>query len=88
MSYYGKGAETSSISSEDYTDALLDASHKRKVTNQRLEKLERQVNALATTVNLMLSVMDAEARMKGGIDRIEEGSDYRTSNDCPDYLRS
>ena len=88
MSYYGKGAETSSVSAEDYEDALLDASRKRKKHNQRIEKLERQVNALAKTVNLILSVMDAEARMKRGIDRIEETPDYRTTNDCPDYLKS
>ena len=88
MSYYGKGAETSSISSEDHADALLDGSRKRKVLNKRVEKLERQVNALAATVNIMLSIMDAEARMKGGIDRVEEDSDFRTTNNCPDYLRS
>lgn len=80
MSYYGKGAETEPLSAEDHADALLDGSRKRKVLNRRVEKLESQVNALSTTVNLMLSVMDAEARMKGGIDRIEEVSDYRTPN--------
>jgi len=26
--------------------------------------------------------------MKQGIDRIEETPDYRTTNDCPDYLKS
>lgn len=64
-----------STSIEDHEDAQQFESRKRKQISNRVATLERRVGALATTVNLMLSVMDAEARMKGGIDRLPEKND-------------
>ena len=53
MSYYGKGAETASVSAEDHEDALLYASRRRKQLERRIATLERRVDNLSTALGLI-----------------------------------
>jgi prefoldin subunit 5 len=53
MSYYGKGAETASVSAEDHEDALTYNRYKRKQLERRIAKLERRVDNLSAALGLI-----------------------------------
>lgn len=71
MSYFGKGTE-GLAEREEQADQAIHNEHTRRHMAERITKIEAQVRQLTSTVNLLLSIMDADAKMKRGIERIRE----------------
>ena len=67
--------ETPTVSSEDFVDAQSFDQQKRARLSKRISALETQMKEVITTMELILSIMDAEARMKMGIKRPKGISD-------------
>ena len=67
--------ETPTVSAEDFVDAQIHSGNHSIRLSKRISALETQMKEVITAMELILSIMDAEAKMKMGIKRPKGISD-------------